>query len=277
MGVSLGEIERLERLGLLGRSVLDIGSSNLYSAVTDRLTAFLERRGCRADITFAERLAAGSAYDSVRGGLNGAFLGELLERAGIDYRSLDIADGYRTTILDLNHARLPRSLRGRFDLVLNFGTTEHILNQYNCFKIIHDATKVGGHIVHSVPALGFVDHGYVAYTGRCFFDLAGYNGYEITECSFSEPEGRNSIFESVQSYRSCFPALERTLADRSDALRSLPVSNVSLSVIYRKVHDAPFRGALEKSTSVGVIPGRMTEEYSPRVAWKRRILNLILR
>jgi hypothetical protein len=44
----------------------------------------------------------------------------------------------------LNHEPTPQKFVGDFDLVVNFGTTEHLLNQYNAFKVIHDATKVGG-------------------------------------------------------------------------------------------------------------------------------------
>ncbi len=271
MGITFESLQRMEKLALLKPKckVLDIGSSNLYSASSENIVAFLEKYAPAApDIeSFAKRLAAGSSYDPVHGGLNGAFVGELLEKAGMVYSAFDIADGYRTTILDLNHARLPGNLRGYFDLVLNFGTTEHILNQFNCFKVMHDATKLGGHIFHSLPALGYVDHGYITYTGRCLFDIAGYNEYEVVEFWFEGPAGRNNLYDSVRSYRSYFPALERTLAqighsENINALNELAIPDVSINIIYRKVKEKPFWGALESSTSVGTIPGQVTDNYS---------------
>jgi hypothetical protein len=154
---------------------------------------------------------------------------------------------------------------------MNFGTTEHILNQFNCFKVIHDATKVGGYIFHSsLPALGYVDHGYITYTGRCFFDIAGFNEYEVVEFWFEGPAGRNNLYDSVRSYRKYFPALERTLAEighseNANALNELGIPDVSINIIYRKVKEKPFWGALESSTSVGEIPVHVTDSYAGHV------------
>lgn len=278
MGITFSAVRKMDELGLFGRadaSILDIGSSNLYSATPEDIKGFLDKyqKSPLADLdAFAARLAAGSGYDPVLGGRNEAFVGELFENAGMQYASFDIAAGYRTTILDLNNAALPPDLRGRFDLVLNFGTTEHILNQLNCFKVIHDATKVGGHIYHSLPAVGYVNHGYITYTGRCFFDMAGFNEYELVACWFDGPTGGASIFDSLESYSVYFPALGKALksianTDQGRVLRDLRIPDIGINVVYRKVKDRPFLGALESSTSVGVIPNEVTSPYDS--AWAR--------
>lgn len=272
MGIAFSYIRKMEELGLFrhgGTKILDIGSSNLYSAKAEEITDFVRAHGApaRADLAeFAERMAYGSGYDPVKGGRNEAFAGELFEAAGMHYESFDIADGYRTTVIDLNHAVLPARLQRKFDLVLNFGTTEHILNQLNCFKVIHDATAVGGHIYHSLPAVGYVDHGYITYTGRCFFDIAGYNNYELVACWFDGPSGGNSVLQSLRSYSSYFPVLQTALEEFSKtvqgrALMDLSVPDIAINVVYRKIKDKPFWGALESSTSVGVIPGGVTASY----------------
>ncbi|MDA0226401.1 MAG: hypothetical protein O2975_09860 [Proteobacteria bacterium] len=114
MGITLEAIERMEKLGMFKAermSILDIGSSNLYSANAPSIERFLgaHAKGPVADAkAFAERLAKGSGYDPVKGGLNESFAGELFEKAGMEYLAFDIADGYRTRILDLNHAVLPK-------------------------------------------------------------------------------------------------------------------------------------------------------------------------
>lgn len=273
MGIAFSSIDKLDELGLLagtGIRILDIGSSNLYSASTTDIKRFLGKywTGNIPDAdAFAERLAAGSGYDPVRGGLNESFVGELFEKAGMEYVSFDIAAGYKTIILDLNRAALPEEFQKKFDLVLNFGTTEHILNQFNCFKVIHDATKVGGCIFHSLPALGYVDHGYLTYTGRCFFDIAGYNEYEIIDCWFDGPSGNNAILDSLSSYARYFPALAVTLeryakSDQGRLLRDLLIPNIGINVVYRKVKDKPFWGALEASTSVGKLSDEVAAEYA---------------
>jgi len=273
MGISLAMIEKMQDLGLFGDgriSVLDIGSSNFYSASASGIRRFLETYGVTATpevVEFADRLAKGSSYDPVHGGTNDAFVGELLEKAGIKYRAIDIADGYRTTIVDLNHEPAPQEFVGAFDLVMNFGTTEHLLNQYNAFKVMHDSTKVGGYIVNSLPCVGYSNHGYFTYTPRCFFDLAGYNEYELVGCWFEGPNGNNDLFAPVRDYRSYFPNLSRTLAEMEQTesgqkLAGLDLPDIGIMVVYRKVKAIPFAGALERSTSVGTVPTSVTSAYS---------------
>lgn len=274
MGISLAMIERMRSLGLFGNgriSVLDVGSSNLYSATASGIETFLRAYGAfdgpdaRA---FAERLAAGSAYDASAGGINGSFVGELLERAGFAYSAIDIADGYRTTIVDLNHDAVPAEFAGRFDLVLNFGTTEHLLNQYNAFKVMHDSTKVGGYIVHSLPCVGYYNHGYFTYTPRCMFDLAGYNEYEVVDFRLEGPAGSNDLYAPIRDYQRYFPSLAVTLAESAGSaagrkLANLDLPDIGLLVVYRKVKSRPFAGALERSTSVGAVPTSVTDGYEP--------------
>ncbi len=276
MGIAFTAVLKKDELGLFGRggvNILDIGSSNLYSATPEGIKGFLGKyqESLIAHLDdFAARLAAGSTYDPIKGGRNEAFVGELFEKAGMEYASFDIAAGYRTQILDLNHAVLPDAFRGKFDLVLNFGTTEHILNQLNCFKVIHDAAKVGACIYHSLPAVGYVNHGYITYTGRCFFDVAGFNDYELVACWFDGPSGGGCIIDSLQSYSRYFPALERAVKDIAETeqgrvLRDLRIPDIGINAVFRKVKDRPFLGALETSTSVGVIPDEVTSLY--RDAW----------
>jgi hypothetical protein len=272
MGITYSFVEKMDELGMFGKGgarILDIGSSNLYSATADDVRGFLRKYAPHAadDETFAARLAHGSGYDPVKGGRNESFIGELFEKAGMAYESFDIADGYRTTILDLNRAPLPDKLRGKFDLVLNFGTTEHILNQLNCFKVIHDATRVGGCMFHSLPAVGFVDHGYITYTGRCFFDIGGNNDYEMVACWFDGPSANGgTVLDSLRSYSTYFPALKTTLdayaaSEQGRLLADLRIPDIGINVVYRKLRDKPFWGALESSTSVGYIPREVVSGY----------------
>lgn len=272
MGIFFEEIESLEKQGIFNRknlSILDIGSSNLYGAEIHQIKEFITRYNKEwiedLDI-FAKRLAEGSEYSCQSGGLNGAFVGELLEKAGMEYVSFDIADGYKTDLIDLNTANLPPSYINKFDVVLNFGTTEHLLNQYNAFKLIHEATKPGGYIIHSLPSVGFVDHGYITYTGRFFFDLAGYNEYEVIDFRFQYSPVAGNIYQSLISYKSYFPVLQKTLArigndDMYSSLNEFQIPDVAILIIYRKIKDISYRSALESSTSVGKIGKHILSSY----------------
>lgn len=264
MGITFSLLEKLREHGVWGSGtswrVLDIGSSNLYGADEPGVLAFVRKfrsavRETEPELAvFADRIAKGSLYDSVKGGLNEAFAGEVLERCGVDYLSFDIARGYKTEILDLNRQSLPAKYKKTFDAVLNIGTTEHVLNQYNSFEVIHDATKVGGYIVHQLPVAGFTDHGYFVYTGRLFFDIAAANGYEIVDLWYDGPAGNDELFTSIRSYEEYFPQLKQISG-------SVPVPNCAITIILRKTQDRPFAACLETTTSVGKIPDGVRQDY----------------
>lgn len=263
MGISLKELTRLfkdPRLHQRPLRVLDIGSQNLHGASVAQILVFLRAHHPRFDkdamLDYARALSLGADVHPEFGGLNGAWLGDLLERIGIDYLSYDIFNGFKTQIFDLNVEELPPSLRGQFDLVLNCGTTEHVLNQFNSFRVIHDAVKVGGLIYHALPMTGYLDHGYFNYNPRLFFDLATANQYAIRKFSYGGPDkgprGLDGMLEKlVGPYRSL---IDDKLAERLDANwagRQIPTVNIS--VVLEKIRSQPFRTSLELSTTVGSV------------------------
>jgi hypothetical protein len=272
MGISMGTVHVMESYGLLGRGrkVLDFGSSNLYTATVDEIVAFVKRHNPqpRSDLSsWAARLATGSQPDGSGQALNQAFVGELFEAAGMGYDAIDIADGYKTTIVDLNSKRLPEKMVGAYDTVLNHGTSEHILNQMNVFAAVHAATKTGGLIMHFVPSIGYVDHGYFCYTSRFFFDLAGYNHYEVVDMWYEGPASQENVFASARQYQTYFPVLTKRLekigqAERESVLDKIGIPTISIALVYRKVKDVPFMGTVETSTSVGALPSDLLSTYS---------------
>lgn len=265
MGITMGLMKQLRERNVLSRSglkVLDIGSSNLYQAKTqeivDYVTAFGGSESPASLDEFAQRLARGSAYDSVKGGLNESFAGELIERCGMSYLSMDIAKGYKTEIFDLNHEDLPAHHQGAYDVVMNIGTTEHVFNQYNSFKVAHEAAHVGSHMVHQLPASGYTDHGYYMYAGRFFFELAAYNKYEITDVWYDGPAGEDDLYLSLRRYAALNPVVLAKLS----AAEPVMIPNYMITVIYRKTRDLAFAGTLETSTSVGDIPMSVSSAYA---------------
>lgn len=280
MGISMATVHVMERYGLLGagRKVLDIGSSNLYCATADEISNFVRRHNStpRRDLNkWVEQLAAGSLSDASGQALNQSFVGELFEAAGMDYDAIDIAVGYKTTVLDLNTMRLPEKMVGAYDTVINCGTSEHILNQMNVFATVHAATKQGGLIMHAVPSIGYVDHGYFCYTSRFFFDLAGYNQYEVVDMWYDGPSSQENVFASARQYQTYFPVLTKRLEmigheDRETLLDQTGIPTIGICLVYRKDKDVPFMGTVETSTSVGTIPTDLRGSYAqsepPRAA-----------
>src|SRR4051794_2500144 len=273
MGMYIEFFQALERHGLVGagRKLLDLGSSNLYLATQDEIIAFVRRHNPnpRDDLeTWAARMAAGAQPGADGKASNQSFVGEMFEAAGMAYDSIDIASGYKTTLLDLNKRRLPDHMVGAYDSVVNFGTSEHILNQMNVFAAVHAATKCGGMMMHDVPSVGWVDHGYFCYTSRFFFDLAGYNEYEVVDMWYDGPTFGENVFDSAHQYQSYFPALTKRLeligkSKAETVQNATPIPRFTLAIVYRKHKDVPFMGTMEQSTSVGAIPGDVLQSYQP--------------
>ena len=95
------------------------------------------------------------------------------------YRAIDLGSPRPECWIDLNY---PTDLGQQFDVVINNGTSEHIFNQANVFKFMHDHTSLGGMMIHYTCGLGWVEHGFYNVQPSFFFDLAKYNGYEVLSC-----------------------------------------------------------------------------------------------
>ena len=149
------------------------------------------------------------------------------EQVAIDFR------GPTSLKLDLNH---PISIEGDepgtrklFDLIINTGTLEHVFNQGQAFKTVHEHCAVNGVMMHAVPWTGWVNHGFFCYQPCFFHDLAGANGYEILHSM----EWRAGMQKTGE--------LEVT-------------DNVMLYVALRKLKDLPFQYPIQSGRNGGPLP-----------------------
>ncbi|WP_130470556.1 hypothetical protein [Candidatus Magnetaquicoccus inordinatus] len=106
--------------------------------------------------------------------------GSLFKRFGFEYRCIDMTNlPFEMLKWDLNIIECPPEHLGRYLLTTNLGTSEHVFNQYNVFRLIHDLTSVGGYIVNSLPSNGWLDHSFFNYSPVFFKKLASANGYAL--------------------------------------------------------------------------------------------------
>jgi hypothetical protein len=103
---------------------------------------------------------------------------ELYEALGIRYTCVDLDPSFNSIQLDLNFDGTPEEHKGRYDFVTNHGTTEHIFNQLNCFKVMHEFCRPKGLLLHAVPFTVHLEHGFFNYQPNAFSALARYNSYE---------------------------------------------------------------------------------------------------
>lgn len=103
------------------------------------------------------------------------------------YEAID-GNGMGTVTADLNQP-LPRSI-GTFDLVTDFGTGEHIFDQAQVWRTMHDLTKVGGYLAFDRPHQGYTKHCFYLVNPTLLRDLAAANVYTVVQLTTKEtPRG----------------------------------------------------------------------------------------
>jgi SAM-dependent methyltransferase len=243
MGISMAYLKYLSAKGYLNRNtkLLDIGTSNLYNVTNSDVIAFTSTYGRAVPEAQANDLAIKSR---LRPGKEMLYLSELIDLTDISYTSYDVCRGAKTEVFDLNRQEISDAAKASFDIVLNFGTSEHVINQLNTFRVIHDALKVGGIAFHQLPSTGWANHGYFCYHPRLFNDLRIANNYEEKDIWYTL--ATQSPIEPID-----FREEEKPLEPGSGSLHGLPsiLPSCNLHVIHQKVSDLPFRVSLELSTS----------------------------
>ena len=96
--------------------------------------------------------------------------------------SLDISDSEGASVIfDLNEAETPAEQIGRFDLVLDGGTLEHVFHIPNAMAHCARMIRPGGSFMHIGPMNNYVDHGFYQFSPTLWFDWFGANGWQIAE------------------------------------------------------------------------------------------------
>lgn len=169
----LGLYHQMQRLGVFNgiTDVIELGSQGVWCPNRKLLDGIYEAFGrpIPPDDQIAPYInATGTGVASSR---------HFHESLGFRYECLDIDAKFGALTIDLNFDSVPEKFRNRYGLVTNHGTTEHILNQYNCFKVIHDLTKPGGYMLHALPFTVHLEHGFFNYQPNLFAALARFNSY----------------------------------------------------------------------------------------------------
>jgi SAM-dependent methyltransferase len=263
VGIGMADVVYLSERGHIPvgeGAVLDIGSQNVFNVTVDAVEAFARRHGCAMSPSElrdeAERV---SYFSTPRPGERTTYLSEIFDLVPqIFYTSYDVCPALRTEIFDLNTQDVPAPYRNRFDVVLNCGTTEHVINQMNSFRVMHDAVKPGGIVFHQVPSVGWLDHGYFTYHPTFFDDLVAANDYELVDRWFV-PERHMTLDHAAIDVRSPYtPQVPRSV-DPAQLLVQVQCFNIT--VIVRKVRDVPFRVGLELATSHAGVSEEIGEAY----------------
>jgi SAM-dependent methyltransferase len=95
--------------------------------------------------------------------------------------SLDFVGNETPSIVhDLNQP-VPAEFCGRWSVIYDGGTLEHVFDIAAAFRNIHRMLKPGGIAIHENPTNHFVDHGMWQVNPTAVVDFYSANGYEILE------------------------------------------------------------------------------------------------
>lgn len=147
-------------------SICMLGKQNVHISKSD-LLKISKRYGYEFDESVIRTVPDNcEVFDSV----------SLFKAYGIeDIVSLDYSDYEGADILfDLND-ELPVELCGKYELVLNGGTLEHIYDIARAMDNMNKLVKEGGSIIHISPCAGWVNHGFYSISPTFFQDYYALN------------------------------------------------------------------------------------------------------
>jgi hypothetical protein len=193
--------------------------------------------------------------------------GPFYRALGFDYSCIDIDNDPGSIALDLNFDALPEPLAGKFNLVTNFGTTEHVINQFNAFKIIHELAAPGAIMLHELPASGQINHGFFGYQPKFFDYLARSNDYSLLFIDYSWSEIKHGIPDEVKQALAPYVRIEKRP----------PYGNSPSAIVtvLRKNQDAPFVPPIDlahgSTASTFELQQRYGAAFRP-LPWPARVL-----
>lgn len=157
------------------------------------------------------------------------------------YRSIDLGDPRADFPLDLN-LPVPASA-GVYDVVTNFGTTEHVFNISQTFANTHALLKADGIQLHTLPAYGYIDHGFYNIHPSVYLDMARANAYEIVDFLYVD-----NIYVRMAYVTHARPFDFGTLPiQRRDMSDTYALMTTAALLFQRNLQSAETRAALRKT------------------------------
>lgn len=158
------------RLGVDFAHCAMIGRQSLYLTAT-QLRASLAKFDCPFDEAIEDRVL----------NAHGGYAEGLFEHLGArQVSSFDVADYEGATHLHDMNLPLPEHCKGRYSMVLDGGSLEHVFNIATALKNCLEMVAVGGHYLAISPANNFMGHGFYQLSPELYFSvLRLINGYQL--------------------------------------------------------------------------------------------------
>jgi hypothetical protein len=177
-----------DRLGVNFTDTLTIGRQEIMASAAEINGAF-HTAGRSLDRDAARQLS----------GEAGKISDPLFRELGAErVDSLDASDFEGATVIHDLNTPLPDPLAGRYSLVYDGGTLEHVFNVPVALANYMRMPRVGGHLLLALPANNEMGHGFYQFSPELFFrTLSPENGYQI-KAMFLAPLFRNAAWLAVK-------------------------------------------------------------------------------
>lgn len=238
MGIDLNTAELIINLKLKGlfksyNSVIDMGDQNFGSKIDSKSMQEISDLFLKNKIYLDKEIKDYLKFDKDNF-LSSSFFWKHLGFKNQDRldmlfeeRNVNIDPVTHKFIHDLNFEISDDNLKGKYDLVTDFGNNEHAFNVSNAFKTMHDLSCKEGIMI--IRQQIFNSNGFYNFTCDFFENLAAYNNYEI---NFSR-----LIFEFENNERIYTSA-------NTENFKNINLSNlkeVDVIYIFRKTEDVDFK------------------------------------
>ena len=113
-------------------------------------------------------------------------------------RSLD-ASGYEGAdhVVDLNEP-LPAELVGKFSMVIDGGTLEHVFDFRQAAINVAKLLRIGGHVISVTPCNNFMGHGFYQFSPELFYRVfSSENGFEVESMVLTEVNADGDWYEAM--------------------------------------------------------------------------------
>src|SRR2546423_3658059 len=115
------------------------------------------------------------------------------EMMGIkEYYDIDKFEADAPCILHDLNSPIPVELEGKFGLVIDGGTMEHIFDVRQVMENIVRMCKESGWVVHLTPSSNYVDHGFYCFSPCFFYDFYQANGFGEFACYILQVNPENA-------------------------------------------------------------------------------------
>jgi hypothetical protein len=271
LGIGIGAVElliKLQTAGYLnpGATIVEIGAQQLASSFLsgrDRVLHLGNLLGIDEPLSLSLSKASPTGAGTETDSLDPAapLARDFWRWLGFKYAAIDIDGSPGAIPLDLNYDSIPEKEKGKYDIATNFGTTEHVANQLNAFKIIHDLVAPNGLMIHTLPTQGMLNHGLVNYNFKFFWMLARSNGYKFIHADFTPSREFHHLPDNIMEF---LASNNPAAADRSHDYK---VADAGMTVVMQKSFDIAFVPPLDvntgTSTEIEVLKKRYWTVFEP--------------